>query len=192
MTSVPTDCFPVWHSLKCSQWSVLYQLPRQSRLWWKNIVTVYDLFIDAELSKILPRSKICSADFGPSYFPGGLASKESTYLQCGRSGFDPWVEKIPLRRKCLPTLVFWPREFHGLYTPWGHKELDTTEWLHFHFSLVVHCFIPNYAPESHKNFREYTMAWFSTRVSFASWGYLAGSRTTKCDWSLVCWGQKWC
>ena len=23
--------------------------------------------------------------------------------------------------------VFWPREFHGLYSPWGCKELDTTE-----------------------------------------------------------------
>ena len=27
----------------------------------------------------------------------------------------------------LSTPVFWPREFHGLYAPWGHKELDTTE-----------------------------------------------------------------
>ena len=31
--------------------------------------------------------------------------------------------------KGLPTPVFWPREFHGLYSPWGHKELDTTERL---------------------------------------------------------------
>ena len=27
----------------------------------------------------------------------------------------------------LPTPVFWPGEFHGLYCPWGHKESDTTE-----------------------------------------------------------------
>ena len=25
--------------------------------------------------------------------------------------------------------VFWPGESHGLYSPWGHKELDTTERL---------------------------------------------------------------
>ena len=25
------------------------------------------------------------------------------------------------------TLVFWPGEFHGLCSPWGCKELDTTE-----------------------------------------------------------------
>ena len=31
----------------------------------------------------------------------------------GRSGFDPWVGKIPWRRERLPTAVFWPGEFHG-------------------------------------------------------------------------------
>ena len=31
-----------------------------------------------------------------------------------RPGFDPWIGKIPWRRESLPTLVFWPREFHGL------------------------------------------------------------------------------
>ena len=25
--------------------------------------------------------------------------------------------------------VFWPREFHGLYSPWGCKESDMTERL---------------------------------------------------------------
>ena len=45
-------------------------------------------------------------------------------------GFDPWVGKIPWRWERLPTPVFWPREFHGLYRPCGHKESDTTE---FHF-----------------------------------------------------------
>ena len=29
----------------------------------------------------------------------------------------------------VPTPVFWPGEFHGLYGPWGHKESDTTERL---------------------------------------------------------------
>ena len=37
------------------------------------------------------------------------------------------VGKIPWRRERLPTPVFWPREFHGLYRPWDHKDLDTTE-----------------------------------------------------------------
>ena len=29
----------------------------------------------------------------------------------------------------LPTPVFWPREFHGLFSPWGHKESNTPERL---------------------------------------------------------------
>ena len=41
--------------------------------------------------------------------------------------FDPWVGKIPWIRERLPTPVFWPGEFHGLYSPWGPKESDTTE-----------------------------------------------------------------
>ena len=45
---------------------------------------------------------------------------------------------MPWRRERLPTPVFWPGEFHGLYSPWGHKESDT-DWLsHFtynHFDL---------------------------------------------------------
>ena len=34
-----------------------------------------------------------------------------------------------LEKQWLPTPVFWPGEFHGLYTPWGRKELDMTERL---------------------------------------------------------------
>ena len=44
---------------------------------------------------------------------------------------ETWVRslvgKIPWRRERLPTPVFWPREFHGLYSPWGRKESDMTE-----------------------------------------------------------------
>ena len=45
---------------------------------------------------------------------------------------DPWVKKIPWSRKWPPTLVFlpgkfqWQRSLAG-YSPWGHKESDTTE-----------------------------------------------------------------
>ena len=55
-------------------------------------------------------------------------------LQCRRPGFSPWVRKIPWRRERLPIPVFWPGEFHGMYSPWGHKESDTTERL----SLFTH------------------------------------------------------
>ena len=50
-------------------------------------------------------------------------------LQWRRPEFDPQVRKIPWRREMLPTSVFWSEEFHGLYNPWGCKELDMTEKL---------------------------------------------------------------
>ena len=46
------------------------------------------------------------------------------------------------RRKWQPTLVLLPGESHGWrslvgYSPWGGKELDMAERLHFHFQLLL-------------------------------------------------------
>ena len=38
-----------------------------------------------------------------------------------RPGFHLWVGKLPWRRGRLFTPVFWPGEFHGLYSPWVTK-----------------------------------------------------------------------
>ena len=43
---------------------------------------------------------------------------------------DPWG------RERVPTPVFWPGEFRGLYSPRGHKESDSTEWLSLFFSFL--------------------------------------------------------
>ena len=47
--------------------------------------------------------------------------------------WDTWVQPLgwedPLEREWLSTPVFWPREFHELYSLWGPKELVTTERL---------------------------------------------------------------
>ena len=63
---------------------------------------------------------------------------KSICLQCRRPRLDPWVKKIPWRRRWQPTAVLLPGESHGWkslvgYNPWGRKESDTTERLHFHF-----------------------------------------------------------
>ena len=54
------------------------------------------------------------------------------HLQCGRPGFNPRVGKIPWRRERLPTPVFWPGEFHGLYSPWVAKSWTQLSDFHFH------------------------------------------------------------
>ena len=65
-------------------------------------------------------------------FPGSSAGKDLPAMQ-GRPGFDPWDGKMRWRRKWLPTPVFWPGGFHGLYSPWGRKESD----FHFLSNLVL-------------------------------------------------------
>ena len=43
--------------------------------------------------------------------------------------FWPLGWKETLEKERLPTPVFWPGKFHGLYSPWRHKESNTTERL---------------------------------------------------------------
>ena len=47
----------------------------------------------------------------------------------GDLGSIPGLGRSSGEGKDLPTPVFWPGEFHGLYSPWGLKESDTTEQL---------------------------------------------------------------
>ena len=51
-----------------------------------------------------------------------------------RDVIDPWVRKIPWRKKWPLPPVFLPGESHGQrspagHSPWGHKESDTVERL---------------------------------------------------------------
>ena len=63
--------------------------------------------------------------------PKWCTGKKSTcqyrkHKKCGFR-FDPWVGKIPWRRKWQAAPVFLLEKFHGqrslvVYSPWGHKE----------------------------------------------------------------------
>ena len=83
------------------------------------------------------------------------------FIQCGASQmaqrlkdlpamWEAWVRSLgqedPWRRKWQPTPVFLPRESHGRrslvgYSPQGPKELDTTERLHFHYTMWENLYI---------------------------------------------------
>ena len=77
--------------------------------------------------------------------PWWLSVKEST-CQCRRGGFEPWVGKIPWRRKWQPTLVFLPGTSHGqgAWQVTAHgvaRELGTTKWLNklvYHIDLMLY------------------------------------------------------
>ena len=73
---------------------------------------------------------IDSISINPQGFPWWHSSKEPI-CQCRRPGFNPWIRKIPRRRKWEPTPEFLPGKSHEQRSPsgsspWGHKELDTT------------------------------------------------------------------
>ena len=74
--------------------------------------------------------------------PRWLGGKESACQgsRPRRLGFDPWIRKIPWRRKWQPTTVFLPGKSHGQwilvgYSPWGRRELDTAEQLSLHAGI---------------------------------------------------------
>ena len=65
-----------------------------------------------------------------------IASLVAQTVEClsamQETGFSLWVGRIPwnpLQYSCLDNPM------NGGYSPWGHKELDTTERLHFHLLL---------------------------------------------------------
>ena len=51
---------------------------------------------------------------------------------------ETWVWSLgwedPLEKGKVTTPVFWPGESHGLYSPWGHRESNTTKRLSLHFT----------------------------------------------------------
>ena len=71
-------------------------------------------------------------------FPGGSDGK--AFACNAGSWFNPWVGKIPWRRKWQRTPVLLPRKFHGWrslvgYSPWSHRDSDTAAQLHFTYSM---------------------------------------------------------
>ena len=71
---------------------------------------------------------------GPTGLPWWLSGKGSAF-QCRRCRFDPWVSKIPWRRKWQPALVLLPGKSHGQkglegYSLWDCREpvLNNNKW----------------------------------------------------------------
>ena len=91
----------------------------------------------------LPVVLFCLIAHFPAGFHGGSDGKKNICPQFVRPRFNPWVRKIPWSSKWQPTPVCLPGEFCGErslagYSPWGHKESDTTEWIILsHFPTVL-------------------------------------------------------
>ena len=77
--------------------------------------------------------------------PSWLSGKGPT-CQWRQCGFDPWVGKIPWRRKQQPTPVLLPGKSHGQrslvgYSPWGcrvrHDRATSLSFTEFKLSCVI-------------------------------------------------------
>ena len=86
------------------------------------------------------------------FLPGGASGKEPTCQcrRCKRCRFDPWVRKIPWRRKWQPTPVFLSGKSHGQRSLvgrglWDWKESDATEYTAH--SACVHTHTRNHSPK---------------------------------------------
>ena len=58
---------------------------------------------------------------------------------------ETWIRSLgwedPLEKGKATHPVFWPGEFHGLYSPRGLKQSDTTEQLSLYFTEPNHCLL---------------------------------------------------
>ena len=68
-------------------------------------------------------------------FPGGSASKEPP-CNAGDLGLIlGWEDSLEKGNITYSSILAW-RKLHGLYSPWGRKELDTTERYTLLFSIL--------------------------------------------------------
>ena len=121
-------------------WEILSEEEVKSLSCVRLFATTWTVAQDAPPSMGLSKQEYWSGVPLPS--PSG---KDPTcqFRRCKRCRFDPWVRKIPWRRKWLPTPVFlpgkshWQRSLMGC-SPWDHKELGTNEWLTLSLGTLVH------------------------------------------------------
>ena len=94
------------------------------------------------VSDSLRHHRVQSMEFSrPEYWSGLLFPSPGDVPNWGIEPRSPALQADSLPAEWQPTPVFLPGKFHGLRSLagcslWGHKELDTTEWitLLFHFS----------------------------------------------------------
>ena len=117
--------------------SLLKLMPIEPMMFFNYLILCHPL--------LLPHSIFCSIRVfsnesalhirWPKYwsFSISLSNEYSTLISLG----------FTIRSPCSPrdsqesSPVFWPGEVHGLYSPWGRKELDMTEQLSLHFISFI-------------------------------------------------------
>ena len=93
-----------WATMRVAAWEAASQIALRVLQSGSGGKSIYKVLVKGEFSAM--------KDSFYKRFPGSSDSK-SVCLQCGRPGFDPWIGKVPWRRKWQPTPVFLPGESLG-------------------------------------------------------------------------------
>ena len=105
---------------------------RQRMRWLDGITDSMDVSLSELWELVMDREAWRAAIHGFARSRTRLSDWTELIRGTGRCRFDPWVGKIPWRKKWQPTPVFLPGKSYGQmclagYRPWRRKELDTTE-----------------------------------------------------------------
>ena len=140
--------------------------------------------------------------------PGGSDGKASA-CNAGDLGFDPWVEKIPWRRKWQPTPVLLPGKLHGqrsLVGYWGSQRVghDWVTSLSF-LSFFLLLFLVKTTPLKNKTviFIDTFKDWWRNTQKPVSWktnktflqskkvhSWVGGADNWQEDWSRGIWRKR--
>ena len=98
-----------------------------------------------------------------------LLSGKKSACQSRKCGLDPWVKKIPWRRKWQPTPVFLPEKSHGQrslvgYNPWGHKRVsyDLAAKQQQQFVFKTKDILDNFQNKARLRHLPWSTQWFSS------------------------------
>ena len=106
-------CIIIWMANWSSNNCVSKSVTKMCQKGWFHMVKRKDISVRKNLSKILLYA---------------LNARDSSSI--------PGFGRSPGVGNSYLTPVFWPEEFHGLYSPWGCKESDTTEQLSLSFPVT--------------------------------------------------------
>ena len=107
---------------------------------WLGTVTLHQVELQGVGDPAVILGKVIHIFLGGGWlalgFLCGSAGKESA-CNVEDLGSIPGLRRSPRWRERLPTPVFWPGEFHELFSPRGRKESDMTEQLSLFLWLAL-------------------------------------------------------
>ena len=143
--------FDIWH-YNDSYLGLLLGVRGHEQLCWHpgdpRTITIILLLSSLKLSSFLFWNSLVSR---PKHGLHRWCSVKKSACQCRwhrRCEFDPWARIIPWRWKWQPTPGFLPKKSHvqrslAGYSPWGHKESDTTEHACMHETCWADLALPS-------------------------------------------------